>query len=253
MNNEEKMQAKLPSFQFYIGDWQKDPNLRRATKAEKGVLIDMLCLMYECEDRGILSSGGTPWSDSDVAGAIGGDISENLTCLSELLRKGVVSRNQTGAIFSRRMVRDEHKRKLCVEAGKLGGNPTLKGDPKGHSKGSSKGVSNRNTTPSSSSSISIHLQAQFEKFWEVYPKKKGKGRAERVFFEINPSEDLFNRMINAIKLQKISKDWIKESGRFIPHPGKWLADKGWEDDHTDVIEISRQAFKPTGVFAEAQP
>lgn len=107
--------AKLPSFNFYPGDWQKEPSLRRCSKAAKGVLVDMLCLMFECEDRGVLSSGGKPWQFEEVAAAIGGDIAENLTCVMELLEKGVISRNGSGAIFSRRMVRDEQERKANAE------------------------------------------------------------------------------------------------------------------------------------------
>jgi len=101
---------KLPSFQFYPGDWLKDPNLRRCSKAAKGAWIDMLCLMFECDTRGVLSSGGQPWGDEDIAAAIGGDAAEVITCIRELLSKGVASRNDAGAIFSRRLVRDEQQR-----------------------------------------------------------------------------------------------------------------------------------------------
>src|SRR5579884_1019511 len=101
---------KLPAFQFYPGDWLKDPNLRRCSKAAKGVWIDMMCLMFECEDRGILASGGVPWTKEEISAAIGGDHAENLACIEELLRKGVVSLTKLGAISNRRMVRDEEMR-----------------------------------------------------------------------------------------------------------------------------------------------
>jgi hypothetical protein len=107
--------AKLPSFQFYPGDWQKEPTLRRCSKAAKGVFVDMLCLMFECEERGVLSSAGKPWADPEIAAAIGGDISENLSCITELVDKGVVSRSPTGAIYCRRMVREESKRRQGAE------------------------------------------------------------------------------------------------------------------------------------------
>lgn len=107
--------GKLPAFLFYTGDWMKDPNLRRCSRAARGMWADMLCLMFECEDRGMLLTGGVPWSDEDIAAASGGDISEGLQCIAELLRKGVAHRNQSGAIFSRRMVRDEQKRRAGGE------------------------------------------------------------------------------------------------------------------------------------------
>jgi hypothetical protein len=137
---------KLPSFQFYPGDWMKDPNLRRCSRAARGMWVDILCLMFECEDRGVLSTGGEPWSDEDIAAAVGGDIAEGLSCISELLRKGVAHRNQSGAIFSRRMARDEQIRQERTKAGKQGGSKT---------QAKLKQSSKQNRTPSSSSSDSV--------------------------------------------------------------------------------------------------
>lgn len=132
---------KLPALLFYPGDWLKDPQLRRCAHEEKGVYIDMLCLMHECEERGVLATAGAAWSDEEVAQAIGGDHQRTLSCVASLVVKGVVSRNSSGAIYSRRMVRDENKRQKCSEAGRRGGgNPTFKGVPKGRSKGGPKGA-----------------------------------------------------------------------------------------------------------------
>lgn len=153
-----ELMGKLPAFQFYPGDWLKDPALRRCSKLAKGVWIDMICLSFECEERGVFSTSGMPWPDEDVAVAVGGDIAENLRAIDELLAKGVCSRNQAGALFCRRVVREEHKRRLCSEAGKKGGgNPdlTFKGTSKGRSKGESKGGPKQNPKASSSSSITI--------------------------------------------------------------------------------------------------
>jgi hypothetical protein len=147
---------KLPSLQFYPGDWMKDPNLRRCSRAARGMWIDILCLMFECEDRGVLSTGGTPWTDEEIAAATSGDISEGLSCISELLRKGVAHRNQSGAIFSKRMVRDEHKR-----------SETRKRVEK-HRHGNA--ASNADVTPLSSSSTSVTPNGDgkpSESFWNI--------------------------------------------------------------------------------------
>ena len=108
--------GKLPGFTFYPGDWQKDPSLRRCCKAAKGVWMDMLCLLFECPSRGVfVDAGGRPWGDEEIAAAIGGDMASNLECIRELLAKGVVQRDARGAIFSRRMVRDEQERQAAKE------------------------------------------------------------------------------------------------------------------------------------------
>lgn len=71
----------------------------------------MLAVLDTCPIRGVFSStGGEPWSDDDIATAIGGDRVENLGCIAELLAKEVAFRNERGAIYSRRMVREEQER-----------------------------------------------------------------------------------------------------------------------------------------------
>lgn len=195
---------KLPSFQFYPGDWAKDPNLRRCTHAAKGVWIDILCLMWENEERGVLATAGRAWSDEDIALAVGGDQAVVLVCLQELTLKGAAKRRADGALYSKRLVRDEHKRMLCVEAGKKGGNPnlkpTLKGQDKGDDKGAVKGDDKRNLTPSSSSSTSSSEEERESKKNALVPetpaaksekapaKASGKNRDLEVFAPLQTPE-----------------------------------------------------------------
>ena len=102
---------KEPGFYFYTGDWLKDPNLRRCSKAAKGCWIDMLAILSECPLRGVFSSAdGVPWTIEEIAGAIGGDTVSNVRHIEELVRLEVASQNNKGAIYSRRMVRDEQTR-----------------------------------------------------------------------------------------------------------------------------------------------
>lgn len=103
--------GKLPAYLHWAKDWLTDVDLCRCSKAAKGVWIDVLDIMFLNCIRGVAcSDDGSPWSDEDLARAIGGDLSENVTCIRELLTKGVAHRNNRGAIFSRRMVNDEKER-----------------------------------------------------------------------------------------------------------------------------------------------
>jgi hypothetical protein len=43
---------KRPSFQFYVGDWQSNSNLRRCTFGEKRIWLDVMCLMHDAEQYG---------------------------------------------------------------------------------------------------------------------------------------------------------------------------------------------------------
>lgn len=121
------MANDLPWIKFHTADWRNDPNLSRCSKAAKGVWVDCICILNETEVRGVFRTNSIPWSDQEIALAIGGDMTENIACLNELVVKGVCARSTDGALFSRRMVRDEEKRRKCSEAGKAGGgNPKLR-------------------------------------------------------------------------------------------------------------------------------
>lgn len=67
----------------------------------------------------------------------------------------------------------------------------------------------------------------FDEFWAAYPKKKSKGQAERSFKKVAVPGSV---LLAAIEAQKKGADWLKEGGRFIPHPSTWLNAKGWEDE-----------------------
>lgn len=72
-------------------------------------------------------------------------------------------------------------------------------------------------------------EERFKQFWIAYPRKTGKGAAEKVFYKLKPSEELITKILEAISYQKKSRDWTKENGQFIPHPSTWLNQKRWED------------------------
>lgn len=70
----------------------------------------------------------------------------------------------------------------------------------------------------------------FEQFWDMYPRKKSKGDAEKAWKKISPSHDLFDTIMRALQVQVKSADWKKDGGQFIPYPATWLNRRGWEDD-----------------------
>jgi hypothetical protein len=61
----------------------------------------------------------------DIAALVSRPLSEVEPALSELETRRVFSRSETGAIYSRRMVRDRAKSELDKANGKKGGNPNL--------------------------------------------------------------------------------------------------------------------------------
>ena len=139
---------KLPSIQFYPGDWRKDPGIQALTYEERGVWFEMLLIMFESSERGFLVLNGQKMPDEALARMLGLLNQEVNQIVSKLIAYGVAKvEDETGIIFCSRMVKDEVLRKTRSKAGKLGGNPNLlKQNP-------TTGVK-QNLTPSSSSSSS---------------------------------------------------------------------------------------------------
>lgn len=73
----------------------------------------------------------------------------------------------------------------------------------------------------------------FSEFWKKYPKKIGKGAAEKSWEKLTPPLDV---ILVAIETQKKCDQWSKDNGQFIPNPATWLNQKRWEDE-VDVVEF----------------
>lgn len=74
------------------------------------------------------------------------------------------------------------------------------------------------------------LNNYFDIFWKEYPKKKSKPTAKKEFLKLKKMDsELFDKIIDALKIQKNSNDWKKEEGKYIPYPQKWIKERRWED------------------------
>lgn len=135
---------KLPAIQFYPGDWLKDTNLRMCSIAARGAYIDIICLMHEAENRGVLRTKMKPISVKKLSKSVAGCKPK---LVLELIENGVVRvARKDGAMYSKRMVRDELHRRHKAISGQKGG----KTKP---SKPQANPQANRGSSSSSSSSI----------------------------------------------------------------------------------------------------
>jgi hypothetical protein len=84
-------------------------------------------------------------------------------------------------------------------------------------------------TPQTPQGDNGHVE-RFNDFWKAYPKKIGKGEAQKAWGKYKPSTELLAIMIAAISKAQRSLQWQKEGGQFIPNPATWLNQKRWEDE-----------------------
>jgi hypothetical protein len=250
--------VKRPSFQFYPGDWCANPNLKRCTFAERGIWLEVMCLMHDQEPYGVLR-----WPLKEVAQAVGCKVSE----LETLARKGVLKGSDTelsapfiytprsgrkdgepvtlvptqaGPIwYSSRMVKDEHVRTIRGESPGNGGTP--KASPKGGlGEDIGGGFGPRGSSSSSSTSVEIppnprkrgkvsEFPPGFDAFWSAYPRKAAKAAASKAFARLRADDALIALILAAVARQSASEQWRKDGGEFIPYPATWLNGRRWED------------------------
>jgi len=70
----------------------------------------------------------------------------------------------------------------------------------------------------------------FYQFWALYPKKVGKGAAEKVWDKIQKPKEVLNLIMTALVWQPLSRQWSRENGQFIPNPSTYLNQRRWEDE-----------------------
>lgn len=95
------------STKWFWSDWAGDVAVRRLTVAERGMWIDLLALAAVAQPTGyVCDEAGTALSYEEIARFANCSPTEAETLIAGILAKGVASRDRTGRIWNRRMVRD---------------------------------------------------------------------------------------------------------------------------------------------------
>lgn len=110
---------------FFWADWLSDTALRRCSAAARGLWMDMLCIAAQAAPYGYLAEGDEPIPLEEIARLSGVSLKSARRLLDELERRRVLSRDDRGRIFCRRMVRDAEASQRARRDGGKGGNPNL--------------------------------------------------------------------------------------------------------------------------------
>lgn len=86
------------------------------------------------------------------------------------------------------------------------------------------------------------LDDDFDVFWANYPKKVAKAEARKAWARLKPTEPLVHEIIGALAWQRRRDDWIRDGGKFIPHPATWLRGARWEDEPTETPRVSERTI-----------
>lgn len=74
------------------------------------------------------------------------------------------------------------------------------------------------------------LLDRFARFWVAYPKKVAKADARKAWLALAPDEALLGRMVSALAWQRLTPQWSRDDGQYIPYPATWLRAERWDDE-----------------------
>ena len=93
-------------------------------------------------------------------------------------------------------------------------------------------------------------EAAFAEFWAEYPKKVGKGAAEKAFRKLKAS--VYPLLIPAIERQRRTAQWQKDGGQYVPNPATWLNQERWLDEIRDPVPRGGRVQEHNGSLTELQ-
>jgi hypothetical protein len=82
----------------------------------------------------------------------------------------------------------------------------------------------------------------FARFWTAYPRKVSKAEAWKAWQKIPVDATLVARMTRALEWQCQQPGWLKDGGRFVPHPATWLNGRQWEDEPFEMPDPTDLAW-----------
>ena len=73
----------------------------------------------------------------------------------------------------------------------------------------------------------------FNLFWGKYPNGAGKQPAYVKWMKMKPDEALFAKIMISIELHKLTEQWTKDHGRYVPMAATFLNQERWKDELVD--------------------
>lgn len=88
------------------------------------------------------------------------------------------------------------------------------------------GNGDHQAAPGAGVNNSVDTVDNFQQFWKAYPRKVGKGAALKSWKTKKPPLD---KCLRTLSLLVKTDQWMREDGRYIPHPATWLNQGRWDD------------------------
>lgn len=234
---------KRPAFQFYPGDWVRDP-VAGCSLAAQGLWLRMMVVAHDSDRYGFLSQNGAPIPPDAISRRCGCEsITQYEALLAELFQAGVPSRTPEGVIFSRRMVRDEELRETRASGGvdslnhpnvhrpkkKDGGKDT----PKGTYKDGGKDTSKDGAAPQADPSLAPSFDPSFDPSLGVSPSSSSSSSSSY-------STSTSNRKVKTLSDTPSKNDGASLADCVAAVPFDWIPKDAWQG----FVEMRRKQGAP---------
>jgi len=224
---------RLPWMKFFPNDWLGDHTVTLLSPASRGIWIDLLCVMSNQPARGIVT--GTVEQLARLARCSGSEMEnflhESEHGLCDTIRDG----NGLVTLKNRRMLRDEKARKQTAErVARHRRNKVSNGVGSAPVQEMSRGETRSQTPEARSKEKNIKrknpdLVRWFEEtFVPAYPEhRQGSQRAGALaeLRNLKPNSEARAAIIVHLELWKVSPDWQKDRGEYVPGMGNFFRNK----------------------------
>lgn len=230
-----------PWIKFYASDWLAGTG--GLTAAERGVYITLIALIYE-------SGGRIPHDRARLARRCGVPAGSFKRILDSLIAErkiievpeGLTNGRAEAEIGEREKLRTKH------QSGARKTN-TILAEKKQQNQGSEKRTAqrtanayqkpepDRDTNVSQRAMRASESEAEFEAFWDLVPRKAGKGSARTAYAQARrkaSAEEI------AAGMSRHAREVAGKEVRFIPHPSTWLNGERWADQAASAQSHSQQ-------------
>lgn len=205
-----------------------DPKLCQLTDAEHRRFIHCLALAAEQEKEGKING-----TIEELAWRIRTKPQALKSTIEKLVSLNILKSNGNGLEFinwTKRQFRSDNSterwRKFKSNVGANVGKPLAQTPPE------------TEQSTETEQSPPIAPPRGFDLFWKAYPKKVGKGAAEKAWKKISKPSEILGKIVLALQWQKKSEQWTRDNGQFIPHPATYLNEKRWDDEREKVNTIN---------------
>lgn len=76
----------------------------------------------------------------------------------------------------------------------------------------------------------VYTDSRFIVFWNLYPKKTGKGDAWKSWLKLKMTASLSEQILESVRQHIQCRQWKSDDGRYIPNPATFLNQRRFDDE-----------------------